>query len=158
MNSNPPRQSGAVLSMPITPTRTSTSPAYCSSSGGGTSHGPPLGATALGAVLNYKLLWWAALCPLWLWLLIPLSAALPIGCGVALVPFIFLMIDWEHVKKAGVESRWLVLWALFLPPGYIFVRQRRTKRSLTPFSVSAVLWFFPIVVSIAAVLEAIGGS
>ncbi len=107
--------------------------------------------------LNDKLIWWAALSPLWLWLLIPLSAILPIGFGVSLVPFIFLMIDLENVKKAGVESRWLVLWALFLPPGYIFVRQRRANRSLTAFFVSAVLWFFPIVVSFTAVWRAIWG-
>jgi hypothetical protein len=119
---------------------------------------PPLGAPPLGAVLNDKLIWWAALSPLWLWLLIPLSAVLFLGFGVGLVPFIFLMVDWEDVKKAGVESRWLVLWALFLPPGYIFVRQRRAHRSLTPFFVSAVLWFFPIVTSLTTVWMTISGS
>ena len=108
--------------------------------------------------LNDKLIWWAALSPLWLWLLIPLSAVLFLGFGVGLVPFIFLMVDWEDVKKAGVESRWLVLWALFLPPGYIFVRQRRAHRSLTPFFVSAVLWFFPIVTSLTTVWMTIWGS
>lgn len=91
---------------------------------------------------SLTLVWLAAFSPL---LVGVFMAANSQAFLIYLAPFVLLMFDRENLKKAGVETKWLILWAFLLVPGYLFVRLRRTNQPLWPFAV----WILCFLVSLA---------
>lgn len=104
-----------------------------------------------------NLMWLAAFGPLWVGLLlaaVPLSDTPPFFFALLIAPFIVLMVDWERLKKVGVDTSWLLLWAIVFSPAYIYLRQRRTHQTMGPL----YLWIACFLISLPLPFAAAGGG
>jgi hypothetical protein len=112
---------------------------------------------AQGASRSSSLMWLAAFSPLYLGVLlavIPFEQLASAPSVLLLAPLVVLGIDWEHLRKAGVDTSWMLFWLFVCAPVYIYLRQRRTHLTLGPL----YLWIACFVVGLMLPIAAAGSA
>jgi len=99
-------------------------------------------------VRDLTLLWVVAFSPLLQAILG--AVAPPLGFLAGLGAFFMLLYDRQLLKRAHIDTNWLLLAAFLLPPAYLDIRLRRTDQS--PGPLYAWLSCFVIVVGVAALV------